>query len=186
MSSTGFVTFNDMATVVAAAKSPLSHDPDVLLVSIAPDPREIIWENAHLNISYCKGREWTVSFTLCYPFIRGNYRHTLMNFLSWNDQANIIIGFGAILWSTVVASIQAWATVDRLSTVPGLHWMGGLNVNPKFASFVNGYLPVVALLAIISVLPLIFESIAQNFENRKTKTDIQHSIMGRYFYYQVG
>ena len=63
LSSTGFVTFNDMASVVAAVKSPLSHDPDVLQVSIAPDPRDIIWENAHINKSYCKGREWTVSFT---------------------------------------------------------------------------------------------------------------------------
>jgi len=158
LSSTGFVTFNDMASVVAAAKSPLSHDPDVLTVSIAPDPREIIWENAHLNIYYCRGREWT---------------------------ANIIIGFGAILWSTVVASIQAWATVDRLATVPGLYWMEIMNISPTFTSFVNGYLPVVALLGIISLLPLIFQKVAQNFENRKTKSDIQHSIMGRYFYYQL-
>ena len=66
MSSTGFVTFNDMASVVAAAKSPLSHNPDVLRVSIAPDPRDIIWENAHINLSYCKGREWTVSYLSLY------------------------------------------------------------------------------------------------------------------------
>ena len=65
MSSTGFVTFNDMASVVAAVKSPLSHDPDVLRVSIAPDPRDLVWENAHTNNSFCKGREWTVSF-LCH------------------------------------------------------------------------------------------------------------------------
>ena len=63
--------------------------------------------------------------------------------------------------------------------------MNAFNVNPKFSSFVNGYLPVVALLVIISVLPLIFETIAQKFENRKTKSDIQNSMLGRYFYYQV-
>lgn len=61
LSSTGFVTFTDMATVVAAGKTPHSHDPDLLRVSIAPDPRDIIWENAHVNDSFNKGREFTVS-----------------------------------------------------------------------------------------------------------------------------
>ncbi len=61
LSSTGFVTMNDMATVVAAVKSPLNHDPDVLRVKIAPDPRDLVWPNVHLNNTYCKGRELTVS-----------------------------------------------------------------------------------------------------------------------------
>ena len=43
MSSTGFITFNDLAGVSTAAVIPLSHDPDVLVTSIAPDPRDIIW-----------------------------------------------------------------------------------------------------------------------------------------------
>ncbi len=64
LSSTGFVTFTDMATVVAAGKTPHSHDPDVLRVSIAPDPRDIIWKNANLNDSVNKGRQWTVSISL--------------------------------------------------------------------------------------------------------------------------
>ncbi len=97
----------------------------------------------------------------------------------------MFIGFGAILWSTVVASIQAWATIDKISSVPGFHWMDKFNVDPSLSSFVNGYLPVVALLAIISILPLIFETIAQKFEFRKTRSDIQNSMLGRYFYYQV-
>ena len=63
--------------------------------------------------------------------------------------------------------------------------MGALNVNPKFSSFVNGYLPVVALLVIITILPFLCEGVAQNFENRKTKTEVQDSMLGRYFYYQV-
>ncbi len=64
LSSTGYVTFTDTATVVAAGKTPHSHDPDILRVSIAPDPRDIIWENAHINDSFNKGREWTVSLKL--------------------------------------------------------------------------------------------------------------------------
>ena len=61
MSSTGFVTFDDLATVTCAAKAPLSHDHNNLKASLAPDPSEIRWENAHENDTYSKGREWTVS-----------------------------------------------------------------------------------------------------------------------------
>jgi hypothetical protein len=50
---------------------------------------------------------------------------------------------------------------------------------------VNGYLPVVLLLVIILILPHIFYGIALHYEDRKTESDVQSSIIGRYFYYQV-
>ena len=50
MSPTGFITFNDLSTLACAVKTPLFHKPDVLVVKIAPDPRDIIWENAHVNL----------------------------------------------------------------------------------------------------------------------------------------
>lgn len=53
------------------------------------------------------------------------------------------------------------------------------------SKFVNGYLPVVALLTLILILPLIFEYIAVNYEHRKTFSDVQASMQGRYFYYQL-
>lgn len=185
LSSTGFVTMNDMATVVAAVKSPLSHDPDVLRVKIAPDPRDLIWPNVHLNNTYCKGRELTVSSSYFICALENANSALTEKIFSLTFKANVILGFGALLWSTVVASIQAWATIDRISEVPGFSWMNSFNTNPSFSSFVNGYLPVVSLLAIISILPLIFEQVAMTFENRKTKTDVQDSMLGRYFYYQV-
>ena len=153
MSSTGFVTFKSLTTASTASRVPLSHDPDVIITSVAPDPREIIWENAHVNLSYSKGREFT---------------------------ANICAGLGALLWSTVVASIQTWANLEHLVEVPGFSWVQSFK-GGQFTTFVNGYLPVVALLSIIGILPKIFESIAMKFESRKTKTDVQRSILGRWF-----
>lgn len=61
MSSNGFVTFDDLATAACAARAPLSHDHNNFKASLAPDPRDIRWECAHINDSYSKGREWTVS-----------------------------------------------------------------------------------------------------------------------------
>lgn len=157
MSSTGFVTFNNLVGVTMAAKLPLSHDPDVIKTEIAPDPRDIIWANAHVNESYSRGREFT---------------------------ANVCTGLGALLWSTIVAGIQTISNIDHLATVPGLSWLQDLG-GGQLTTFVNGYLPVVALLTIIGILPSLFKKIAYTFESRKTQSDVQNSILGRYFYYQV-
>ena len=51
--------------------------------------------------------------------------------------------------------------------------------------FINSYLPVVTLLALIMILPLVFEIIAVKYERRKTLSDVNKSIVSRYFYYQV-
>jgi hypothetical protein len=50
---------------------------------------------------------------------------------------------------------------------------------------VNGYLPVVALLTLISILPVIFESVAMGYEKRKTFSEVQSSMLARYFNYQI-
>jgi len=157
MSSTGFVTFRDLSTVTCAAKTPLFHSADALICKMAPEPRDIIWENAHVNLSWSTGREWT---------------------------ANMLLGLGAILWSIPVASIQALATADQIANVPGMAWIETLN-GGAVAGFVNGYLPVVLLLSLIMVLPMIFHVLALHYEDRKTQSDIQKSIIGRYFYYQL-
>jgi hypothetical protein len=46
-------------------------------------------------------------------------------------------------------------------------------------NFVNGYLPVVALLGLILILPVIFEFLAVQVEHRKTFSDIQASMLSR-------
>lgn len=65
-----------------------------------------------------------------------------------------------------------------------MDWILAFN-NGSLASFINGYLPVVALLVLIMILPVIFGLVATNYEHRRTQSDIQRSILGRYFYYQV-
>jgi hypothetical protein len=62
-----------------------------------------------------------------------------------------------------------------------MSWIGDKAVS----GFVNGYLPVILLLGIIMILPYIFHAVAIHYEDRKTQSDIQKSIIGRYFYYQL-
>ncbi|KAL7549353.1 hypothetical protein ACHAWF_012625 [Thalassiosira exigua] len=156
-SSTGFITFKDLSTLACAVQTPIFHKPGVLVVKMAPEPRDIIWENAHVNLAWSKGREWT---------------------------ANVLLGLGAILWSIPVASIQALATADQIGQF--LHSTPLLTSRMSPSSFkVNGYLPVVLLLTIIMILPQIFYGTVSLLLLFQTESDVQKSIIGRYFYYQL-
>ena len=74
--------------------------------------------------------------------------------------------------------------LDALANIPAFAWIlefhGGY-----FMTFINGYLPVIALLGLICILPVIFEFIALRYERRKTYSEIQSSMMERYFTFQL-
>jgi len=76
--------------------------------------------------------------------------------------ANNVLFLGGIVWSFPLAAIQAFAKAETLAQIPGMEWIltfhGG-----TFTNFVNGYLPVMALLALIMILPVIFEYIARKY-----------------------
>lgn len=55
----------------------------------------------------------------------------------------------------------------------------------RFATFLSGYLPVLALLILIMLLPIIFQQISLHYERRKSYTDVQKSILRRFFIFQL-
>jgi hypothetical protein len=73
------------------------------------------------------------------------------------------------------------ASVQSLSKIPGLHWTATV----ADAALINSYLPVVAMLGLIMILPIVFRWVAENFEQRKKKSSVERSIIGRFFYYQL-
>lgn len=156
-SSTGFVTFLDLQSVTAAASEPLTHKPGMLKVSVAPEPRDVRWKDVQFS-------------------------HTTRSQRSFI--ANVFLLLGVILWSIPLTAIQAFSTSERLSHIPGFSWVLSFD-DGSLHSFINGYLPVVALLTLMLVLPIIFEWIAASYEHRKTFSDVQNSMIGRYFYYQL-
>ena len=69
MSSTGFVTFLDLTSLTTAASTPLTSKPQVLDVTVAPEPKDIIWKNAHISLKTQVRREnitnlllWIIGF----------------------------------------------------------------------------------------------------------------------------
>jgi len=157
MSSTGFVTFYSHEATTVAACAQLTHKPNALEVFVAPEPRDILWDNANVHKDERRGREIIV---------------------------NVALGVGVIFWSIPLAAIQAFAKAEQIALIPGFEWVlhfdGG-----NLKAFINGYLPVVALLVLISALPFVFQSLAISYERRKTKSCVAESVVVRYFYYQV-
>ena len=86
-SSTGFVTFRNLTTLSLASRAPLVEDPASLQTFVAPDPRDILWENGHIDLGWSEARE---------------------------NIANAVLILGAVLWSIPVASIQAIATAEHI------------------------------------------------------------------------
>jgi len=158
MTSTGFVTFCDLTSVTCAVSAPLTSLPGVLTVSLAPEPRDIIWDNIRVD-----------------PKIR---RAKI-------NAADILFMLGAVLWSIPVATIQTLSTADNLYKVPGFGWMANLKGGFKFTVLINSYLPVTVLLVLIMLLPVIFEMVALRYERLKCLSNVQDSIFRRYFYYQL-
>jgi len=84
-------------------------------------------------------------------------------------------------WSFPVSFIQAIANVQSLRKIPGLRW----TVTVANAALINSYLPVVAMLGLIMLLPVVFRWMAEHYEQRKKKSSVERSIIGRFFYYQL-
>ncbi|KAL7568743.1 hypothetical protein ACA910_021736 [Epithemia clementina (nom. ined.)] len=157
MSSTGFVTFLDLSSTTCAHSASLTVKAGALLRSVAPEPRGINWQNVHISKTTQMRREQFV---------------------------NVVLFVGGILWSFPLTFIQVFAKADYLAQFPGLEWIKTFH-GGTLTHFVNGYLPVVALLGLISVLPAVFEQVAVRYERRKTFAEVQTSILTRYFYFQL-
>jgi hypothetical protein len=157
MSKTGFVTFLDLGAVTCVASAPLTHKPNTLAVTVAPEARDLVWQNCHYSSNSCRRRQST---------------------------ANNILAIGALVWSIPVAFIQGVSSAENVSQLPGMEWILEYD-NGNLKGFINAYLPVVALLGLILILPIVFEWVGKSYEKRKTHSDIQRSIVGRYFYYQL-
>jgi len=157
MSSTAFVTFYDLASVTFAAGVPLTHSPDSLDVTVAPEARDVIWENAHLSQLKTKRRINT---------------------------AHVLLSLGIFFWGIPLTLIQLVSSAERVAQLPGMSWVLEA-FDGNLAVLIDAYLPVAMLLCLILLLPLVLEDIAMNYEKRKTRSDIDRCVVDRYFYYQL-
>jgi flagellar biosynthesis protein FliR len=81
----------------------------------------------------------------------------------------------------VVGFITATASSGSASLSKEYPWIQ----NNTLYVFLNKFFALGLLLLLLSTLPVIFDFIARSYEGRKLESEIQNSIMTRYFYYQL-
>lgn len=155
VSSTAFVTLKSRVATSCTHQMLLSHSHHHMLTDLAPNPMDIIWENVSIPIRQIKMR---------------------------SAIGDGVLMVGAVFWSTVVTFIVAVSNVDSIARViPSIQQYSDTPVY----KFLNNYLAIILLLILLSILPFIFDFIARSYEGRKLESEIQNSIMTRYFYYQL-
>lgn len=158
MSSTGFVTFKSMSSAAVASQSLLTMEPFMFTITPAPEPRDICFANVSTPLRLVEWREATTT---------------------------VLIVFLSVFWGGLVSGLykfQSWAQF-RASEEPALQNLGsGATVLLHLGL---DYIPTVILLIIMSLLPFFFWWSSLYYEKMRTYSDMDASVMSRYFYYQM-
>lgn len=155
ISSTAFVTLTTRKATSSAHQMLLSQNYYKMSVKCSPNPKDVIWENISIPEQQCSLRHQIADYTLI---------------------------LGALCWSFVVGFIATVGNMDSLSQQ--FTWLQAYS-STMFYQFLNSYLAAALLLILLNLLPSIFDLIARNYEGMKQESEIQNSIMTRYFYYQL-
>ncbi len=158
MSSTGFVTFKSMTSAAVASQSLLTMEPFMFTINPAPEPRDVVWQNLAAPLRLVEWREASTT---------------------------IVITFLSLFWGALVSALyklqsqlQVWSSTDVAMEQLG-YW-------GKFFLYLGiDYVPTLLLLIILAILPNIFWALARHYERLRTFSDIDASVMSRYFYYQM-
>ena len=154
-SSTAFVTFKNRLPSCVSVNMLLSHHYYSMEISPAPSPKDIIWENVALPLRQVRIRQNISSITLT---------------------------FGGIFWSIVVAFITAISNLEFICRqFPELK----AYEHTKLYTILDQNLAILILLVFLTLLPYLFDFLSRSYEGVKLESEIQHSVMTRYFYYQL-
>ncbi|KAF9653528.1 DUF221-domain-containing protein [Thelephora ganbajun] len=154
--NSAFILFNNQMAAHMAAQLLTHHEPYRMAKKyIDVAPQDIVWDNLSMN----------------------PYEAQVRTLISYGITAALII-----LWAFPVAFIGTLSNVPKLcSTYTWLRWLCGL---PVVSGIIGGILPPVLLAVLMAVLPIILRILAR-FEGIPKHTDIELSLMTRYFIFQV-
>lgn len=155
ISSTAFVTFRTLVAKSSAHQMLLSHEHYGMIVHSAPNPKDVIWDNVAIFQRQIDIRKMIADGTLI---------------------------VGAIFWSIVVTFIFAISNLTSIAEV--LPFLRSYSDTSAYI-LLNTYLAIIVLLILLSILPFLFDFISRHYEGLKLESEIQNSIMTRYFYYQL-
>eukprot|EP00928_Gymnodinium_smaydae_P027161 TRINITY_DN21089_c0_g1_i1.p1 TRINITY_DN21089_c0_g1~~TRINITY_DN21089_c0_g1_i1.p1 ORF type:complete len:766 (+),score=143.82 TRINITY_DN21089_c0_g1_i1:59-2356(+) len=158
--STAFVTLTRVSDRLVAERLVLSRAAG-WKVRPAPEAKDIVWRNAAM------------------PQPKMDVRELIGQFFCLQ---------GILWWSVPVASIQAWASASNPDSLisKALPFLSKLHSSVSFVyTILLGYLPVLALMALLRCLPCAFEWLSLIYEGRKVKSTVECLVLSRCLKYQL-
>ncbi|CAM9763221.1 unnamed protein product, partial [Discosporangium mesarthrocarpum] len=129
-SSSGFVTFTSSGTKIAATQLNLSGRFKYMQAFPAPAPADVIWKNAAVSREFSDKKRCI---------------------------ANAIWAVGILLWAIPVTFVQLIANLDSIAETAELILP---DKNSVAYGLLASYLPVIALIVLMIILPIVIEAVA--------------------------
>eukprot|EP00931_Biecheleriopsis_adriatica_P006377 TRINITY_DN107790_c0_g1_i1.p1 TRINITY_DN107790_c0_g1~~TRINITY_DN107790_c0_g1_i1.p1 ORF type:complete len:801 (+),score=85.76 TRINITY_DN107790_c0_g1_i1:59-2461(+) len=158
--STAFVTLDRASDRTIAEQAVLFDCKEGfsdIVVTRAPESKDVVWENVSLPFDHVKKRIWL---------------------------GRAICSVSFIFWSVPVNGLQLVASQSTLER--HFPWLVSWCQQqfPNTYTVVVGYLPVLALMIMLTLLPYVLYYVSRLVEARKTRTEIAISVIGRNLMYQ--
>jgi len=155
-----FVTLRSLQAACIACQVVLDEDitnGSELVADPAPEPRDVIWRNAARPQAQRLVRQFFIEIALL---------------------------VGLVFWAVPVSLLQAWCSVARLQQLLGFRLAPNL-ARSYLYTLLTLYLPVVALLGLLEVLPVLVRRLAKRYEGSKFESRLQMLTMQRYWRFQL-
>eukprot|EP00612_Vaucheria_litorea_P004970 CAMPEP_0171462576 /NCGR_PEP_ID=MMETSP0945-20130129/6557_1 /TAXON_ID=109269 /ORGANISM="Vaucheria litorea, Strain CCMP2940" /LENGTH=670 /DNA_ID=CAMNT_0011989127 /DNA_START=515 /DNA_END=2527 /DNA_ORIENTATION=- len=156
VSSTGFVTFKCLSVKQAAAQCKLSNMPYTFSTQPAPEPNDMIWSNVTRPLGAIR----------------------LMTKFS-----NAFWIIAMLFWAIPVTFTQAIANLEGIRQ--SLPWLYIPNQEDYLYGVISGYLPVLTLLILMTLLPMAIEYSATKVIRFKSKSEVDNYIFLWHFGFEI-
>ncbi|CAG8571027.1 5781_t:CDS:10 [Diversispora eburnea] len=152
--STGFVTFRDHISAQLCAQSIMCSEPHTCTTNMAPEPRDLLWDNLTMR------------------FKEKVIRKIIVNACVWGL---------TIFWLFPIISILTLTSIDSLSK--GLKFLGPLlTTSPLLLTLLQNVLPTVLVSTCMAILPWILMELSKQ-ESFSSYSGLEEAVLVRYYHF---
>jgi len=155
---TGFLEFTNLTTKQSAVQCNITGSTGYMVTTSAPDPRDILWENATVE---------------------------KQSIIVKRAQCGLLLLVGTLFWLLLVGSITSISNLEELREKGILPQDFLVDKDSFWYDLVQGYIPVIILELIMLVVPFILRIIATKFIRLKTHSEIDQFVYKWHFGYRI-
>ncbi|KAF8935717.1 hypothetical protein BGZ52_006342 [Haplosporangium bisporale] len=150
--SIGFVTFEEMSSAQILAQTVNTQETLSCITSLAPEPRDVFWDNLNIPPSELGVRSIVVNTT---------------------------VFFLVFFWAGPVGLFSSFLNLESLEKLlPGITVIA--EASPIIKSLIQGFLPTIGVTVFLAVVPKILEALSER-QGIQAHSEVARSIYNKYF-----